>query len=142
VVIRLIRRPVWAALVCLLLLATCRKPAAPLELTPEAKAYTRNLGLSGIEMKATEAFSGQQLVEITGKITNHGDRLLKIVEVTCIFYDPYGQVVLRERVPIVREKMGGLAPGETKNFRLAFDTLPNTWNQGAPQLVIAGIQFG
>ncbi len=123
-------------------LTSCAKPSVPVELTPEAKAYTRNLGLSSIEMKATEAFSGQQVVEITGKIANNGDRPLRIVEVTCIFYDPYGQVVLRERIAIVREKMGGLNPGETKDFRLAFDTLPNTWNQSAPQLVIAGIQFG
>jgi hypothetical protein len=50
--------------------------------------------------------------------------------------------VLRERLPIVREKMGGLRPGDSKDFRLAFDTLPNTWNHGSPQLVIAGIQFG
>ncbi|MBL8220676.1 MAG: hypothetical protein JNL62_15705, partial [Bryobacterales bacterium] len=59
-----------------------------------------------------------------------------------IFYDPYGQVVLKDRVEIVRVKTGGIQPGETKPFRLPFDTLPASWNQDMPQLVIAEIVFG
>ena len=59
-----------------------------------------------------------------------------------MFYDPYGQLVLRSRVPIVSPKMGGLAPGEFKSFRLAFDDIPESWNQALPQLVIAQIVFG
>ncbi|MCC6369066.1 MAG: DUF2393 family protein [Bryobacterales bacterium] len=111
-------------------------------LTPEAKAYVRNLQLSGVEMKAAENAIHQQVVEITGKITNNGDRHLRSVKITCIFYDPYTQVVLKERVEIVRSRSGGLAPGETKPFRLPFDNLPESWNQAMPQLVIAGILFG
>jgi len=49
--------------------------------------------------------------------------------------------VLRERMPIVTKKMGGLAPGENKSFRLAFDNLPESWNQALPQMVIARIDF-
>jgi hypothetical protein len=48
---------------------------------------------------------------------------------------------LRERVSIVNSKMGGLAPGETKAFRLAFDSVPEGWNQALPQMVIAAIEF-
>jgi hypothetical protein len=51
-------------------------------------------------------------------------------------------VVLRERVPIVGARMGGLAPGATKSFRLPFDTIPESWNQVLPELVIARIVFG
>ena len=83
----------------------------------------------------------QALVEITGKITNKGDRRLDQVDLNAVFYDPYGQVVLRERVSIVRPRTGGLAPEETKRFRLAFDNIPQSWNQAMPQLVIAGIRF-
>jgi len=93
-------------------------------------------------MKATEAFSGQQVVEIVGQIANNGDRAVRTVEVMCVFYDSSGQIVLRERVGIVRERTGGLKPGEKKPFRMPFDGLPPSWNQGSPQLVIAAIQFG
>ena len=110
-------------------------------LTPEAKAYVRNLKLSDVEMKATDSAMAKSLIEIVGNITNNGDRKVKLVELNCIFYDPYNQVVLRERVPIVRIKAGGLAPGETKPFRMPFDNLAGSWNQAMPQLVIAQIQF-
>ncbi len=110
--------------------------------TPEARAYIHSLKLSEVSMDAHENFAKQMLVEITGKITNAGDRPVKIVELNCVFYDPYGRVVLRQRTPIVSTKMGGLKPGETKNFRMPFDTLPESWNQAMPQLVIAQIIFG
>jgi flagellar basal body-associated protein FliL len=110
-------------------------------LTPEAKLYVRNLALSNVEMKAAESYMKNTLVEITGNITNNGDRTLRLVEINCIFYDPYGQLVLRERVPIVRRAGAGLKPGEKRNFRLPFDSIPSTWNQTLPQLVIARIDF-
>lgn len=115
-------------------------PGAPV-LTTDAKSYVRNLQLSGVEMKATESAMAKPLIEIVGNITNNGTRALKLVELNCVFYDPYGQVVLRERVPIVREKTGGLSPADTKPFRMPFDNMPDSWNQAMPQLVIAQIQF-
>lgn len=111
-------------------------------ITAEGKAYTRNLKLSDVGMKATENAIHQQVVEIVGKITNAGERELKSVSVQCIFMDAYGQAVSRERVEIVRAKFGGLKPGETRSFRLPFDNLPANWNQGMPQLVIAEVIFG
>ena len=53
-------------------------------------------------MKATESYVQQTITEIEGKITNCGDRTVKHADVYCIFYNSYGQVVLRERVPIVK----------------------------------------
>ncbi len=110
-------------------------------ITPEAKAYVRNLSLAEVEMKAAESYMRQAVVEITGKIGNAGERPLKQVDLNCVFYDPYGQLVLRERVSIVKPRSGGLKPGQTRSFRLAFDNIPQSWNQALPQLVIAGIQF-
>jgi len=116
-------------------------PPPDMPLTPEAKAYVRNLQLSDVGMKGTDSYVGQTIVEIVGKITNAGDRGLDTVEIYCLFYDPSGQLVLRTRLPIVGGRSGGLKPGETKSFRLPFDELPQTWNQAMPQLVIAGIKF-
>jgi hypothetical protein len=110
-------------------------------LTAEARAYTRNLQLSDVEMKASENYFHQAVVEIEGKIANTGSRPLDTVEIYCVFRDPYGQLVLRRRLAIVNPRMGGLKPGETKSFRLPFDDLPASWNQAMPQLVIAGVKF-
>ena len=63
------------------------------------------------------------------------------MEIYCLFYDAYQQLVLRQRMPIVGAKVGGLRPGETKTFRLPFDELPEGWNQAMPQLRIAAVKF-
>ena len=116
-------------------------PPAPAVLTAEAKKYVHSLQLSEVEMKATESYMKQKVVEITGKIANNGPRAINVIEINCVFRDAYGQVVLRERVTVVGPRTGKLAPGEKKSFRLAFDTIPESWNQSLPDLVIAQIIF-
>jgi hypothetical protein len=118
-----------------------RQVPVDVPLTGEGKAYVRNLRLSDVGMKASDTYFNQTIVEIEGKIGNAGDRPLELVEIYCVFYDAYGQLVLRKRVPIVSQRMGGLKPGETKSFRLPFDELPPSWNQAMPQLVIASVKF-
>jgi hypothetical protein len=114
-------------------------PSAVPALTPEAKAYVHNLQLSDVSLKATESYVKQMVTEIEGNIKNAGDRNVQRVEVFCVFYNAYGEVILRERVPIVT---GGLKPGQARAFRLPFDNLPGSWNNQMPQLVIAHIEFG
>ncbi len=118
-----------------------KHPVTDAPLTPEAKAYVKNLKLSDVDIKANKSYLNQEVVEINGKIGNGGDRPLDTVEIYCVFYDSIGQMVLRSRVPIVSPKMGGLKPGDTKWFRLPFDEIPDSWNQQMPQLVIAGVKF-
>jgi hypothetical protein len=115
-----------------------RQPANQPTLTSEAKVYTRNLKLSGVEMKATTNYVGATVIEILGQITNVGDRAIQLVELNCVFSDPNGLVVWRERVPIVRRRLN---PGESRSFRLPFENIPQGWNQAMPQLVIANIAF-
>jgi hypothetical protein len=116
-----------------------REPPGP---SPEAKAYLPNLALSDVTMKATENFMKQQVVEVEGKITNNGPRQIKRIDVYCIFRAPNGEEVYRERVPVVQATpTAAFAPGQTRSFRLPFDTLPDNWNQALPNLVIAQIVF-
>ncbi len=110
--------------------------AAPL--SADAKAYVRNLQLTDVTMKATESYVGQTVTEIEGKIANSGERTVQHADVYCVFYNSYGEVILREKVPIV---VTGLKPGETRAFRLPFDDIPGGWNNQMPQLVIARIEF-
>ncbi len=125
-------------------LRTPPKPPGPPPLTEEAREYVRSgfLALSEVEMKAAENYMMTTVVEITGKITNKGPRPISAVELTCLFRDPYGQVIHRERVPIVRRAPAKpFRPGDTRPFRMAFDSIPAGWNQVRPDLVIARIDF-
>ena len=120
-------------------------PAPPPVLTAEAKAYLNNLVLTNVHMQASESLVNQRVVEILGDITNKGNRVVRLAEVTCVFSDYNGRPVTREREAIVGGTVGAmpgpLAPGASKPFRLAFDDLPEEWNQALPALVIAQIQF-
>jgi hypothetical protein len=42
---------------------------------------------------------------------------------------------------VVQPGSGPLAPNATKPFRLAFDDVPDDWNQQMPDFVIAGMSF-
>lgn len=139
--------PLILVIACLPLLAgviwyankRAAEPATPPGVaSAEAKAYVQNLKLSGVEMKATENFAGAAVVEIVGNISNAGERQVARVELSCVFYDVSGLVILKERVPIVKTT---LRPGETKPFRLPFEGVPQSWNQSLPSLVIAQIIF-
>ncbi|MBI3666726.1 MAG: hypothetical protein HY236_10980 [Acidobacteria bacterium] len=117
-----------------------RQPDVPV-LTQEAADYLPNLKLSDVEMKAAESFLKQTVTTISGKITNTGPRTVRLAEIHCIFRNPYGQVVLRERVAIVGRRTGPVASGQRRSFLLTFDNIPEGWNQSMPDLVISQIQF-
>jgi hypothetical protein len=113
-------------------------PALPSGPSIEAKEYTRHLNIIEAHLSEAESFSGHKLVALEGKIKNAGERTVRLVELTCIFQDLAGNVIGRERQAIVKKD---LTPGETRDFRLAFDAVPQGWNQRMPQLVIADIEF-
>ena len=128
----------------MLLFVMSRRPHGnPNQAAPatEAKAYLSHLTLSDVSMKASENFMNQQVVEIDGKLTNTGPRSLKSVEVYCVFSGVDGREIHRERVSVVPVRAAAVRPGETRAFRLPFDTLPEGWNQAMPKLVIASITF-
>jgi hypothetical protein len=120
-------------------------PQPPPVLTEEAKLYLPNLDIDNVKLQAAESMVNQRVVEILGDISNKGPRVVKLAEVTCVFKDYSGTEVKRERVAIIGGPIfgakGPLAPGASKHFRLAFDDVPESWNQATPSLFIAQIQF-
>ena len=117
------------------------RPANRTVLTQEAKQYLPYLDLSDVRMEAKESFLGHTIVSIEGKISNLGQRGIRVVEVTCVFRDPYLNELGRQAVVIVSPPAGLLDPGQTRPFRIAFDAVPQGWNQIMPNLYIAQIQF-
>lgn len=112
------------------------------ELSEEARAYLPHLALSrDTAMTAKEDALGQTLLEITGAITNNGERVCEVVEVNVVFREVNGLEIDRQRSTVVDRRTGPLAPGETQGFRMAFDTIPEAWNQVFPSLFISQIQF-
>ena len=118
-----------------------QRPVEAPVLTQEAASYLSSLQLSEVEMKASESYLRQTVTNLSGKIANRGSRIVRLAEVHCVFRDPYGQVVLREKVALVGPKTGPAAPGDARSFLVAFDNIPESWNRAVPDLVIAQILF-
>ncbi len=118
-----------------------RAPEQAPQLTEEAREYLAHLDLGGVEMKAEDSFLEQTVVAIEGKIINNGGKTVSAVEVDCVFRDPYGVEIDRQRAVIVGRKTGPLHAGETQTFRLAFDEIPPEWNQTMPSLFISQLRL-
>lgn len=129
---------IFLPLALIALISCVPQPQKEPPLTPEGKAYSRSLPLSEVTLKASDSYAQQTLTEIEGKIRNAGDRAVDRVDVFCMFYDSRGILVLKERAGLVKQT---LKPGETRRFRLAFDTIPQSWNNQMPALVIAQVIF-
>ena len=115
-------------------------PAGPV-LTAAARAYLPHLDLRDVTMSAAESALGHTLVEIVGAIENLGGKPIRSVKLNCVFYEINGIELDRVPAAIVRAN-AGLPPGGKREFRLAFDAIPEGWNQTMPNLFIAEIVFG
>lgn len=138
---RLLKVQAVLIFIILTIVTGCSRQQAKATLTAEGREYVKNknLLLSDVNMKATDSLAGQTLTEIEGNIKNAGGRTIERVEVTCIFSDPNGKPLYQERGVLIGST---LKPGELRRFRLAFDTIPDGWNNQLPQLVIALVVFG
>ena len=124
----------------ILLARPAQHPSSPIA-SNEARAYLPHLALSNVSMQASENFMKQEVLEVKGNITDSGPRALRSVSVFCLFYGVDGREIYRERVPIIPSGSPPLHSGETRSFRLPFDSIPDGWNQALPKMVIAQITF-
>jgi len=116
--------------------------------------YISNVKLSNIKMSAAENFVGASVTYIDGTITNTGDKTLTHVMVHVTFKDSMGQVAQTEVVPLHVLQTGGpypdavdlnaspLAPGQSKPFRLTFESISAQWNHEYPELQITDVTVG
>lgn len=92
-------------------------------------------------------------VYIQGTVSNASPKKINDVTVVARFYDQNGNVVHQDTVPMqalpaktgdtvaVSMEEDPLNPDSSKEFRLAFDDVPATWNHQAPGLEIAHVGF-
>jgi hypothetical protein len=128
-------------------------PAVPAAVGPlppldaETEAYARGIVFDQLELSRWQNFLGQSVTYLDGRVTNGGDRTIRALELTLEFQDPYGQLVLREvfrpiggrRALPADPRFAPLPPGQSREFRAAFEYLPADWNQALPKLRITGL---
>jgi hypothetical protein len=117
-----------------------------------ADAYAPKLPISGIQMSEATSFSGAKVTYIDGQINNSGDRTVVAITVQVGFHNDTGQFSQRIAVPLnlirTREpyvdtqpvSAAPIEPGQTREFRLIFDTMPADWNQQVPEIRIISVR--
>jgi Protein of unknown function (DUF2393) len=113
--------------------------------------YSASLKLSDFKMSAAENFVGATVSYVDGTITNSGNRTVTHVIVQVLFKDDLGQLAQRDDIPMQVLKTTGpyleavdfsispLAPGESKTFRLTFESISAQWNHQYPDIQVTDV---
>jgi hypothetical protein len=121
-----------------------KKPAQP-------PAYAASLKFSDLKASAAQNFVGATVSYLDGTVTNTGNKTVIHAVVQITFKDDMGQAAQREELPIHVLRTGGpydeavdlnmspLEPGQSKPFRLTFESISAQWNHAYPDLQITQV---
>jgi hypothetical protein len=113
--------------------------------------YAANLKLSDFQMSAAENFVGATVSYVDGTVVNSGDKTVTHAMVEVTFKDDMGQLAQREEIPLQVLKTDGpypeavdfsvspLGPGQSKPFRLTFESISAQWNHQYPEIQVTDV---
>ncbi len=110
-------------------------------LSGEEKNYLSRVEFSELHMSAANNFLGDTVTYLDARVTNHGDRPVRRLDVQLEFVDTLNQVVLREVAYPVNARTQPLAPGQSRAFRVTFEHMPADWNQTPPSIKPIVVRF-
>ena len=111
-------------------------------------SYAANLPIGNLAMSESSNLSGGKVTYLDGQIANHGSRTVTGISVQVIFRDVANEIawsdtqplrLIRTREPYIDVEpvsAAPLKPGDQKDFRLVFDTVPDQWNGAYPEIRI------
>jgi hypothetical protein len=131
-----------------------KKPVAVPDTLLSADAYAASLPLSQFAMSESTNLTGGKQTYLDGHIGNTGDRTVTAVTVQVVFRNDVDLAPQIDTVPLtlIRVKdpyidiepvsAAPLRPGDDREFRLTFETVPENWNQQMPEVRIihAGVR--
>jgi hypothetical protein len=129
----------------LLSLAACSNSRRGAEIsapTAEEKAYLQNIQISNARMTAAQDFLQHTIVTLHARVTNKGNRTVRYLELDLAFSNYMEQVDLRQKAHPITSNTPPLNPGETRDFELSFDQVPEDWNQAPPQITPVRVVLG
>jgi hypothetical protein len=127
------------------------KAAAPTTIQPLA-AYAANLPLSQLAMSESTSLSGGKSTFIDGHLRNSGNQTVSGITVQVIFrndeamppqIDTLPLSLVRTREPYVDTQpvsAAPLKPGDERDFRLIFESIPANWNTQMPEIRIIQVE--
>jgi hypothetical protein len=127
------------------------KPAALANVAQPPAAYAASLPLSPLAMSESTSLSGGKSTFIDGHIGNTGSKTVTAATVQVIFRNDEAMppqietvplALIRTREPYVDTQAisaSPLKPGDDREFRLIFETIPTNWNTQMPEIHIVRV---
>ncbi len=113
--------------------------------------YAASLPIAHLQMSQAGSVAGAQSTYIDGQITNNGQKTVTAITVQVAFHGFANPIAKKETLPLtlIRTRQpyvdtqpvsaAPIHPGETRDFRLIFDSLPQDWNQNYPEIRIIAV---
>lgn len=114
--------------------------------------YAANLPISNLSMSESSSLSGGKVTYLDGQIVNRGSRTVTAIAIQVLFRDYAHEVAWNETQPLhlirTREpyvdtepvSAAPLKPGDQRDFRLIFDSVPDSWDGAFPDLRIIRVE--
>jgi hypothetical protein len=130
------------------------KPAT--KVTPISAAldpYAASLHITNLAMSESSNLAGGKVTYLDGHIANQGNRTVAGASLQVLFRDYAHQVawnetqglqLIRTRQPYVDIEPASadpLKPGDERDFRLIFDSVPDSWDGAYPEVRIVHVDF-
>lgn len=130
-----------------------RKKAAPVPNTLQSEdAYAATLPLTQFAMSESESVSGGKQTYLDGHIQNTGQKTVTGVTVQVVFandealppqIDTVPVMLIRTREPYIDTEpvsADPIKPGDDREFRLIFESVPDNWNTQMPQVRVIHVE--
>jgi hypothetical protein len=114
--------------------------------------YAASLPITNLSMSESANLAGSKVTYLDGQIANQGSRTISAITVQVLFRDYAHEVAWNETQPlqIIRTRdpyvdtepvsAAPLRPGDQRDFRLAFDSVPDSWDGAYPEIRILRVE--
>lgn len=127
------------------------KAAAPSNNVQPLASYAANLPLSQLAMSESTSIAGGKSTFVDGHIKNTGSATVTGITVQVLFGNAEGSspqidtlplTLIRTRQPYIDTQSvssSPLKPGDERDFRLIFESIPQNWNMEMPEVRVIGV---
>ncbi len=126
--------------------------ATPTNSVQPLAAYAGSLPLSQLAMSESTSISGGKSTFVDGHIKNTGTATITGIAVQVLFGNAEGSsptidtmplTLIRTRQPYIDTQSvasSPLKPGDERDFRLIFESIPENWNMEMPEVRVVGVE--
>ena len=131
-------------------LATLRRAPVNAGAAVAPDAYANRLAIGGVSLSEATNGGGGKVTYVDGTVKNTGDKVVSAATVQVTFASEDGSAPQRQTVPLtlIRTRVPyvdlepvsaePLKPGDSREFRLIFETVPAAWDTKPPEIRLVG----